>query len=203
MDRQLLLELALAFLLVMFGAAPWVLPRFDDRTRPGAGYQRAWTRVAARAGLSFDAGTGFAGARVTGHYRSRSLALSLLPVRSKLASPHTSMRMGLRQPVDGSLTIAAVGRAARLRRRLASRTGHAAPDTARLRFDVASTPGLLAERLLASPALRRKLSQAGPLRLELQGSHLVLTQPVVLLDAEYIVFLFDLMNDVARLIEQA
>jgi hypothetical protein len=199
MDKQIFIEVALAVLLVMFGVAPWVLPRIDERTRPGAGYHKAWSHLAARAGLVFERGTEFASGRVLGTYRGRTLSLSLEAGGRLTARLRTHIRMSLRQPLAGWLSAWRLGPAGWLWQRLARRSdGRGAP----LRFALRSEPPHLAERLLMSPALCRKLAQAGPMRLQAHGSLLTLQHDGAVMDVEYLLFLFDLLNDIARLVER-
>ena len=202
MENQVVYEIALAILVVLFGMAPLLLPRVDDRLGPGASYGNAWKRLAALQGLAYEPGKGFLAGRVEGIYRGRLLTLSLSPNDRFSAQVRTYFRLSLRQPLTGSLLVRDRRLLGRLVVWLRQALRRAPADAVELRFETRSDPEQFSRRLLASPALRRKLLQAGPLLMELEGGQLCLSQRGIVADRENVMFLFDLLNDSARLLER-
>ncbi|MBI3361577.1 MAG: hypothetical protein HY023_10775, partial [Chloroflexi bacterium] len=71
------------------------------------------------------------------------------------------------------------------------------------RFIIKSRPETFAARLFTSINLRQKLLQARAVNIEVDGRELHFEQQGVETNADYMQFLFDLLSDVAEMVERA
>ncbi|MCC7359700.1 MAG: hypothetical protein IT317_09495 [Anaerolineales bacterium] len=187
-----LLGFLLALLIVVGG--PLLYRAWHQRQLNSPAYQRAWQWLAARTGLTYEPGPYSASPRLVGAYRGRALTLNLSANAGRLSRTFTRLHLALRHPVPGRLSLARRGGLAALWPRPA--------DDFPGRYRVVAEPQTLGQAVLASASLKRKLLQA-QVRIELDPDGLRLLAPGLLADPEYLAFLFDLLSETARLLENA
>ncbi len=202
MDSGFLYQMVLVtLLLLLLGAAPVVLPALWWQGRAGAGCERAWTELATHTGLTFESDQAPAGLRVVGLYRGRGLTLQLVPA-GRRAQVNTRIRLALRWRV-GELSLSENLLLTRLLKSVTLTSKAGADRPLNRRFTIRSSPAGLAARLAGSAPLRRKLFQARSIWIQAEDQAVDLTAAGIVADPEYLVFLFGLLNDAARLLEQA
>lgn len=189
MDSEYVYQMVLVtLLLLLVGAAPIVLPALWMQGRGAIGCERAWHDLAERAGFTFEAGASPAAQRVVGQYRGRGLTLQLASVKWPPRTD-TRIRLALRWPA-GEFSMTENNPLTRLLKSV-TLTPDAGDDRRfKRRFSIRSTPPDLAARLSASHVLRRKLLQARSVGIVAQDQTLLLTAAGVVVDAEYLDFLF-------------
>lgn len=202
MDSEFVYQMVLVtLLLLLVGAAPLVLPALWWRGRSPVGYERAWSELAGHTGLTFEPGQPTAAPRVIGLYRGRGLTLQLAPT-GRRAGANTHIRLNLRWRA-GELSLDENRLLTRLLKSV-TLTDKAGDDRLlKCRFTIRSSPASLSDRLAGSAPLRHKLLQAHSIGIQAQDQSVDLTAAGIVTDPEYLMFLFGLLNDAARLLEQA
>ena len=180
--------------LLIVGGGPQLYRAWHQRRHNALAYQRAWHWLAARTGLTFEAGQAAARPRLVGLYRGRALTLNLYLDDGHPARTFTRLHLALRHPVPGRLSLARRGGLAALWARPAgSFLAH---------YQVAAEPPGLARPVLTSASLTRKLLEVH-VQIELGADGLRLLVPGIQEDPEHLAYLFDLLSETARLLENA
>lgn len=166
---------------------------------------RAWGRLAERNALHLYTGKTLAIPYVSGAYRGRELVMDTATRRIDKREVHgTRITLRTRNPMRLSLGI----RDHTYRDTLAEltgaqdvQTGDAAVDA---RFEIRANSEVIARRVLADEALRRKLLAAGGegLQIVLGERELSLVKAYVEADLERLQSWFDLLSDLADIVER-
>ncbi len=170
--------------------------------------ERPWRELAARTGLTCQVGGWLHGyaVQVVGNYRGRSLRL-YTPKRGKGQVPATRIELGLPNPTSAMLRLRGPFPRDEAVHDQVTRDLFGATAAQQFgndqRFFIRSRPLHLATGLLSSGALWEQLQHLEMLtNIELDGTTIVFEQMVVLRDATQLQVFFDLLSEIATLIEQ-
>jgi hypothetical protein len=199
MDDPRVFAIMLTVLLAAAAAAPITAWLFGRQQVNAMALRRGWHNLAQRTGLTFESGQSPANARVVGTYRGRALRLALAP-----APLGTRLEVAMHCATCGQLAIAERSWRAQLQAALRGSRTQRGTEQARFeqRFELLAEPATLGAPLAHSTSLQHKLLLAHPaLAVRAQGDSVLVTEPGVVADPEYLMLLLDLASDVARLVE--
>jgi hypothetical protein len=198
---QLVWCLSIAFTISIFATVIGVIRHVIWRQRNSIKYQRVWYALASQVGLTFEPGLYYASPRITGLYRGRPLTLDLWVDPADTLSTDTRVSLALKHAVGGYLDIAENDLLTGVKIAIQSIFNSRKRNRFVWRFSVRGDPRNLATRIVSSPNLCRKLLSTHSARIELGDQQLRFIHKGIVSDGEYLVFLFDLLSDVARLLE--
>jgi hypothetical protein len=201
MSFEILFCGGLWFVILTTGVAYHLYIRFQWRKVNAIEYHRAWYQLADKLQLEFDTAKYQASARVSGVYRGRSLTLNLLIDPRSPEDTETRILLALKHNLNGEFLLEESGWLERSRKYLTSIGNPRRHHPLIWRFQYVSNPAAFAESVLGSSNMRNKLLSARSVRIELRDQQLVYLHQGIVDDVEYIVFLFDLLSDVARLMD--
>jgi hypothetical protein len=177
----------------------------------GVGYysrqaqQKAWGELAARTGLTFEAGGFFGPApRVSGTYRGHALTLDTFTRGSgKSRTTYTRIVLFVNNAANIYLALYQEGVFSKIGKFFGMQDIQIGDEEIDRRFIIKSKPESFAAGLFTSISLRQQVLQTRTLNVEVDGRELTFEQVGVLKDVDYLKFLFDLLSDVAERVERA
>lgn len=164
---------------------------------------RAWGELAGRTGLALEPGSFFVPSRLTGTYRGHSLTLDTFTRGSrKRRTTYTRIVIFVNNQANIYLALYEEGLFSKIGKVFGAEDVQIGDEEVDRRFRIKSRPANFAAVLFTSINLRSKLLQARSVNIAVDGRELHFEQRGVERDTDYLVFLFDLLSDLADLVEQ-
>jgi hypothetical protein len=165
--------------------------------------EHAWYKFAARTGLTFSVGKGYAKELVTGQYRGRALRLEYIDHMNPFGADTlgTRMTLAVKNPARLSLTAetgAGIGKLGSVFGVAEVKLGDEALDR---KYTFRSQPASLAPQILLAPSLRQLLLEAAQVKLALDGDTLQENSLETIHDFDTLVKLANWLSDVADVLE--
>jgi hypothetical protein len=165
---------------------------------------RAWGELASRLGLTLEPGSFFVSPRVTGTYRGRPLTLHTFTRGSgRHRHTYTRVHIGLENPAGIRFAVYQEGVFSAIGKLFGMQDVQIGDEELDRRFVIKSQPESFAASLVTSISLRGKLLQARSVNIEVEGGEVTHTQHGVLMDVEYLRFVFELLCEVADFVGRA
>jgi hypothetical protein len=163
----------------------------------------AWRELAQRMNLRFEQGHIFHPARVFGAYRGRALLLDTTMRRGYRRWIHyTRIRLSINNPAGSWLQLREEGTPERLAKFLGGREAKSDDWGLSERFITKSQPARLAQVIVASSDLSRKLMQLERIQLlKVEGGEVCFEQRGVSYDTKFLFGLIDLLSELAEVTE--
>jgi hypothetical protein len=166
-------------------------------------HTQAWQEVATRAHLTFVPGNLFKRPHVVGTFRERALKLNTyMTGGAKNRSSWTRITLAVNNPADVYLSLHDEGVLSAIGKMLGAEDVQTGDEEFDRRFVVKSRPPTFATELFAWRGLRLRLMQARSLNVEVKGSELCFEKRGIEKDVNNLLFLFDLLYDLAEAVEQ-
>ena len=164
---------------------------------------RAWTEVAERTGLTLEPGSFFKSPRLSGTYRAHTLALDTFSrSHGKSSTTYTRIVVFVNNRANVYLALYEEGVFSKIGKFFGSEDIQVGDEEIDRRFIIKSRPPEVAPRLLTSISLRSKLLEARSINVEMDGRELYFEQRGAETNLDYLVFLFDLLTDLAEFVER-
>jgi hypothetical protein len=190
-SEELELILFIAIIVLLF------LTLVKGLNRPPA-RQHPWVVLAARSGLSFDPGRLLGvGPNITGKYHGHDLFLRTLTRGSK-NKVYTHIMMDITNTSNLYLLLYDEDTQSKIANRLGACQVKSGDDTFDDRFVAIGQPVTLAVNFLSNANLREKLLQARLLNIEIYDQHLHYERIDEETDVNYLIYLFDLLDEIAE-----
>lgn len=182
---------------LMFGLVYYVYYQHKSRVRD-------WDEFAKGIGLTLEPGNLFVRPRVTGNYRRRAITLDTFSRGSrKHRKTYTRIVLLVNNPSNIYLALYVEDVFSKIGNFFGMADVQIGDDEIDQRFTIKSRPETFAARLFASSNLRQKLLQARSVNLKVDGRELYFEQRGMEADPDYLQFLFDLLSDVAEMVERS
>jgi hypothetical protein len=193
-SEELELILFIALILLLFFTLVKGINKTPARQHP-------WVDLAARSGLSYDPGKLLGvGPNLTGKYRGHELFLRTLTRGSK-NKIYTHILMDITNKSNLYLLLYDEETQSKIAHRLGAREIKSGDDSFDERFVIVGQPVSLAVNLLSNANLREKLLQARLLNIEIFDQHLHYERIDEETDINYLIFLFDLLDEIAEYVD--
>jgi hypothetical protein len=190
-SEELELILFIALILLLFFSLVKGINKAPARQHP-------WVDLAERSRLSYDPGKLLGvGPNVTGKYRGHELFLRTL-TRGKKNIIYTHIMMDITNKSNLYLLLYDEETQSKIAHRLGAREIRSGDDSFDERFVIVGQPESLAVNLLSNVILREKLLQARLLNIEIFDQHLHYERIDEETDVNYLIFLFDLLDEIAE-----
>ncbi|MBI3762629.1 MAG: hypothetical protein HY260_12330 [Chloroflexi bacterium] len=166
--------------------------------------ERAWGELAGRTGLTLEPGNFLTGPRVTGNFRGHTITLDTFSRGSgKSRTTYTRIVVFVNNQANVYLALYQESVFSKIGKFFGMEDVQIGDEDVDRRFIIKSRPETFAARLFTSINLRQKLLQARAVNIEVDGRELHFEQQGVETNADYMQFLFDLLSDVAEMVERA
>lgn len=191
-----LIVLAIIAMLILTGVIAYVMWSKGSQ-------DKAWRELASRTGLHFEKGGFLKRPSLHGVYQGRRV---ILDTHSHTAShktgsgsyPYTRIRLSLENRADMKLVI----REKRYMPPFVKATSGSGDPAVDLQFSIDSDPPEFGVTLFKSARLRQKILAAHSFDLEISGTQLHFEGRGVEKDVHYLIDLFNLVNEIAELVEK-
>lgn len=165
---------------------------------------KAWGELARRTGLALEQGSFFVPPRLTGGYRGHSLTLDTFTRGSgKSSNTYTRIVIFVNNQANIYLALYEEGLFSKIGKFFGAEDVQIGDEEVDRRFILKSRPENFAARLFTSINLRSKLLQARAANIEVDGRELYFEQRGAERNTDYLQFLFDMLSDLADLVERA
>ena len=179
------------------GGAVYAYARIQSR-------RRVWADLAAQTGLQFEPGTWFTSPRVTGTYRQHELTLDTFSRGTgKRRTTYTRIVVYVNNQANVYLAIYEEGVFSKIGKFFGQEGIQVGDEEIDRRFIIKCRPGTFAARLFTSISLRAKLLQARTINIEVDGRELHYEHRGTDAEPDALMFLFDLLTDLAMFVERA
>jgi hypothetical protein len=166
--------------------------------------RRAWADLASRTGLAFEPGSLFAPPRVTGTYRQHQLTLDTFTRGSgKNQTIYTRIVIFADNRANVHLALYEEGFFSKVGKFFGREDVQTGDEEVDRRFIIKCEPEIFASRLFTSINLRAKLLEIQPINIEVDGHELHYERRGVEMEGDKLLYLFDMLIDLAEFVERA